>query len=624
MNATKIADRLAPVWVAGWLVLSWVGCTPPGPAALLEGEILLEAGEYPAAIRRFQEATDLLGDHPEAWNFLGLAHHKAGESAAATKAYKRALELNVDLLAARYNLGCLLLENEEFQAAEDQFKTYAIMAEGDPQVSVKLGSAQLGDGRLNEAEESFEAALKRNRAFPEAWNGLGLIRLYRGNGREAFHYFNTAIEQDDRFGPAYLNQAVVAHHYLNDLPLALKKYRRFLFLDPKSEKSAQVKAAAAAIEEALAPRSMVQEEGVQAEEEVAAAGQTEAILETGEPEPSDVAPETPQEKDQKPGPDEVVRSNESPEDVSKGAEPPLNEGNEEEAAEVVIVEPDPPVEAQETSGETSEAEAPAEEVEMARPDPGSKENQPEIVFEKVGIPPLEPEFVVAESRPEPRDDEAISDSGWRTVETRRSGMGISVGRTLFRNQGAGSNEPSEASEENRVGRVPSLTYEYRRPLTPVAGDRKQASPYFQQGNEAFKTGQESEAILAYREAVSRDPAFFAAHYNMGLAAIRSGLTETALDAYENALAINPGDRNARYNFALALEQGRHHSEAATELNSLLSSFPDDVHAHFTLATLYAKKIGDGARARQHYQKVLNLDPNYPNAVSIRYWLSASD
>ncbi|MDA7644805.1 tetratricopeptide repeat protein, partial [bacterium] len=77
-------------------------------------------------------------------------------------------------------------------------------------------------------------------------------------------------------------------------------------------------------------------------------------------------------------------------------------------------------------------------------------------------------------------------------------------------------------------------------------------------------------------------------------------------------------------FALALEQGRHNTEAASELESLLSRFPDDVHAHFTLATLYAKKIGNAALARSHYQRVLDLDPNYSKAVSIRYWLSASD
>ena len=195
---------------------------------------------------------------------------------------------------------------------------------------------------------------------------------------------------------------------------------------------------------------------------------------------------------------------------------------------------------------------------------------------------------------------------------------------MFRN-----GDPVEAGSqtqaaEAKVQRVSSVPYQYRNPIAPIAGDRRQADPFFQKGNQAFRSDRASEAILAYREAVSRDPAFFEAYYNMGLAAIKSGLAETALESYEKALVIDPSNRNAQYNFALALEQGRHNTEAASELESLLSRNPDDVHAHFTLATLYAKKIGNSALARSHYQRVLDLDPNYSKAVSIRYWLSASD
>jgi Flp pilus assembly protein TadD len=42
-----------------------------------------------------------------------------------------------------------------------------------------------------------------------------------------------------------------------------------------------------------------------------------------------------------------------------------------------------------------------------------------------------------------------------------------------------------------------------------------------------------------------------------------------------------------------------------------------------LGNLYAEQLRDIPRARQHYNKVLQLDPRNPQAQSIRYWLVAN-
>ena len=607
----------------GMILLVLVACTPPGPAALLDGEGLLDEGEYVAAIKKFRIATDLLGDNPEAWNFLGLAYHRAGQPQEAVKAYQQALRLNVDYLTARYNLGCLLLENEEFDAAVNQFKTYQILVEDDPKVSVKIGTAQLGAGRLNEAEKAFEAGLSHSRAFPEAWNGLGLIRLNRRLAKSAYDYFNTAIEQDANFAPAYLNQAVVAHHHLNNLPIALQKYRRFMFLEPNSPKMLDLKEITAEIEEAIRPKPVVVEK-------------------TPEPQKPDEPEEAPKEETK---PVEVAKVEENPvppkpEDDGKeeGIDPDAKSEAEVaallEAEKAILlaatrkqgVQRDVEEEKVEESDKALITEVAKEERTFVPPSEVTNTEKPveTVTFETIEVPTPQYNFAVGNDRPENASPQDLENEGWRTVSTRRSGLGISIGRQMFRNGDQVESGAQSQAAAAKVQRVSSIPYQYRNPITPVAGDRRQADPFFQKGNQAFRSDRASEAILAYREAVSRDPAFFEAYYNMGLAAIKSGLAETALEAYEMALVIDPSNRNAKYNFALALEQGRHNTEAASELESLLSSSPDDVHAHFTLATLYAKKIGNAALARSHYQRVLDLDPNYSKAVSIRYWLSASD
>ena len=95
----------------------------------------------------------------------------------------------------------------------------------------------------------------------------------------------------------------------------------------------------------------------------------------------------------------------------------------------------------------------------------------------------------------------------------------------------------------------------------------------------------------------------------------------ALDASEYALALNPNSRDARYNFALALRQGGFYLDAAEELERLLTRHPLDTRARLALANLYAQQLRQPARARLHYQRLLELDPRHPEAEAIRYWLA---
>ena len=135
-----------------------------------------------------------------------------------------------------------------------------------------------------------------------------------------------------------------------------------------------------------------------------------------------------------------------------------------------------------------------------------------VTFETIEVPTPQYNFAVGNDRPENSSPQDLENEGWRTVSTRRSGLGISIGRQMFRN-----GDPVEAGSqtqaaEAKVQRVSSVPYQYRNPIAPIAGDRRQADPFFQKGNQAFRSDRASEAILAYREAVSRDPAFFEAYY----------------------------------------------------------------------------------------------------------------
>ena len=141
--------------------------------------------------------------------------------------------------------------------------------------------------------------------------------------------------------------------------------------------------------------------------------------------------------------------------------------------------------------------------------------------------------------------------------------------------------------------------------------------------QAYQAHRLPEAIQAYRMAVRQDPSLFKAQYNLGLAAAETGNLPLALTSYENALAIQPTSLDARYNFALVLKQANYLGDAVNELEKLLASYPDETRAHLALGNIYAQQLRQPAKARPHYLKVLEVEPQHPQAGPIRYWLAAN-
>jgi tetratricopeptide (TPR) repeat protein len=179
--------------------------------------------------------------------------------------------------------------------------------------------------------------------------------------------------------------------------------------------------------------------------------------------------------------------------------------------------------------------------------------------------------------------------------------------------------PAVPSPLPAVPRFPR--YHYRAPIKPTPGDRSAAERAFAQGVQAHQAQHLQEAIASYRRALQLDPAFFDASYNLGLAATLAGNLPLALSSYENALAIRPNSDDARYNFALLLKQANYLPDAANELEKVVAEYPNDSRAHLALGNLYAQQLQQPAKAREHYVKVLEIDPRNPQAAAIGSWLT---
>jgi tetratricopeptide (TPR) repeat protein len=170
---------------------------------------------------------------------------------------------------------------------------------------------------------------------------------------------------------------------------------------------------------------------------------------------------------------------------------------------------------------------------------------------------------------------------------------------------------------------PLPRYTYLSPATPAPGNRVAAAAEFTRGLEAQRTHNLAEAIQAYRAAIKTDPSFFEAQYDLGLAECEAGQVTSALVTYETALAIRPDSVDGRYNFALALKQANYPVDAANEMEKVVADQPNDVRAHLMLGLVYAQQLHKPEKARLHYLKVLELDPQNSQASAIRYWLASN-
>jgi tetratricopeptide (TPR) repeat protein len=166
-------------------------------------------------------------------------------------------------------------------------------------------------------------------------------------------------------------------------------------------------------------------------------------------------------------------------------------------------------------------------------------------------------------------------------------------------------------------------YRFLRPTAPLPGDREAAEPHFKEGLQWHRTGRQAIAVEHYQEATRLDPAFFEAYFNQGLAATEVANWKHALAAYEMALAINPDSAKAHYNFCMALKKANYPADALAQLKLLITRHPDDAKAHLAIANMYAQQFNQPDKARQHYLKLLELDPFNSEAPKIRYWLSTN-
>ena len=602
-------------------------CSPPGRNELLTGERLINAGRPAEAIEPLRAAVQAFATNApacaQAWNYLGLAYHRSGQFAEAAQAYQTALDKDFNLFAARYNRGLLFLEQTNLPAAVNELTTYTAHVPDAPAGWLMLGKAQLRARLYETADRNLQQALRLKpppAVQAEALNALGLSHAQRRQAREAFQFFEAALNRVTNYPPALLNEAILSQQ-LNDRSFALQKYSAYLAVAGDAPNAAALRAVTNQLTLALRP-AVVVANPPPVRSNVVATVRTSAPPVAVHTSPPPVAVKTS-------APPALVRTSAPPVAVSKpevstqlASTPPPAATN----ATVAVAKPperataaEPPLEKVTVSeGPTV---MPGRELEVPAAETASAARSPSVA-ETATAP--EPEYAGAE--PKKRSFVAkLNPLSWFGSKEKKQGAETeSAPKKKADDQRPTPIPPKTAAAKPATSPAPAKPsfprYVYQSPPKPAAGNAAAAARLVEQGVTAHKAGRVGEALADYSQAVKADPASFNAQYNLAVAAFDIADWSRSLSAFELALAIAPADTHARYGFALALERAGYPVDAAEQLDQVLAREPANVPAHLALANLYATQLGDRAKAQEHYEKVLALQPDHPQAGMIKRWL----
>src|SRR6476661_2904766 len=193
-------------------------------------EVRLLRRELPAALELYEALVREHPDSPKLWNERGVCLHQAGRRAEAIGSYERAVAVDPGYQLAWNNLG-VVRAAEPLEAAVEAFRR-ALDGEA-PLFAARLNLALLLLQRhqLRAALDEYQGALAEQSGSAVAWNGVGLVLMELRRFDDARNAFGRAVDADPNMAGAHYNLSFVLSQ-LGDFDGALRETRRALELEP--------------------------------------------------------------------------------------------------------------------------------------------------------------------------------------------------------------------------------------------------------------------------------------------------------------------------------------------------------------------------------------------------------
>jgi tetratricopeptide (TPR) repeat protein len=180
--------------------------TPANSRVLvLVGQIHLRAGRTDQAEKAFRQALDVNVQHAEAWSGLGDMCDERNNLQVALVDYEKALAIKPDLVYTLLNAGRAADKLNDESKAEAYYRRALELEPQSPEANNGLGLALAKQGHANAAREHFERAIALRRDYSDAINNLGVLYMQEAQINDAIAAFEYGIKVVPDNDILYLN-----------------------------------------------------------------------------------------------------------------------------------------------------------------------------------------------------------------------------------------------------------------------------------------------------------------------------------------------------------------------------------------------------------------------------------
>lgn len=182
---------------------------------LKKAAFLHRSGRLPEAEAAYKAIIEIVPNHADAFNLLGLMTFQKREYDAAAESIKKAIQINPSNPLYYINLGNALNEQNFADEAADAYRQALSLQPNQAEALNNLGNILYVQGELDEAVSCYQRAIELNGENPDTCNNLGSALRKLGRLDEAVSILRKALE----FNPDHA-------HALNNLGLVLQEQNR--------------------------------------------------------------------------------------------------------------------------------------------------------------------------------------------------------------------------------------------------------------------------------------------------------------------------------------------------------------------------------------------------------------
>jgi len=130
-------------------------------------------------------------------------------------------------------------------------------------------------------------------------------------------------------------------------------------------------------------------------------------------------------------------------------------------------------------------------------------------------------------------------------------------------------------------------------------------------------GRYTEAIAEFSQALRVQPDSAEVRCNLGTVYNSTKQFNSAIDQFRKALQIKPDSAEALNNLGKAYKDKGEYDNAIAAFSKTIELHPNLAIPHLNIAIIYLYQKQDRQKALYHFERALELEPNFPQAASVR-------